>query len=398
MDEIVEMAKNLQEELRAHRRTIHGYAEVDMDLPKTSAYVKARLTEMGLEPYDVGPCGVAVLIGGKKPGKVVLLRADMDALLGQELSGLEFQATNGHMHACGHDLHTAMLLGAAKVLKSMEDRIQGTIKLMFQPGEETLNGAKAMVEAGILDNPKVDAAMMLHVFSGLPFDSGCFMIPEAGPVSASSDKFDIVIQGKGGHGAMPNFGVDPLNVACHTHLALQEIIAREVAATDPAVVTVGYLQGGQANNVIPDSAKLGGTVRTFSVANRDFIEKRLPEIVQNVATTFRASASVSYVWGCPSVVMDKALRNDFVEIINRRFGPDAFVKGAPFDKMMGSEDFSFVTEKVPSIMVALTAGDARKGMTFAQHHPKVLFDEEVLYRGTAAYAAFAFDWLAGHGV
>ncbi len=398
MDEIVEMAKNLQEELRSHRRTIHGYAEVDLDLPKTSAYVKAKLTEMGLKPYDVGPCGVAVLIGGKKPGKVVLLRADMDALLGQELSGLEFQAKNGHMHACGHDLHTAMLLGAAKVLKSMEDRIQGTVKLMFQPGEETLNGAKAMVEAGILENPKVDAAMMLHVFSGLPFDSGCFMVPEAGPVSASSDKFDAVIQGKGGHGAMPNFGVDPLNVACHTHLALQEIIAREVAATDPAVVTVGYLQGGQANNVIPDSAKLGGTVRTFSVANRDFIEKRLPEIVQNVATTFRASASVSYVRGCPSVVMDKALRNDFVEIIKRRFGPDAFVKGAPFDKMMGSEDFSFVTEKVPSIMVALTAGDARKGMTFTQHHPKVLFDEEVLYRGTAAYAAFAFDWLAGHGV
>jgi hippurate hydrolase len=224
------------------------------------------------------------------------------------------------------------------------------------------------------------------------------MVPEAGTVSASSDKFDVVIQGKGGHGAMPNFGVDPLNVACHTHLALQEIIAREVPATDPAVVTVGYLQGGQANNVIPDSAKLGGTVRTFSVANRDFIEKRLPEIVKNVATTFRASASVSYARGCPSVLMDKALRNDFIEIINRRFGPDAFAKGIPFDKMMGSEDFSFVTEKVPSIMVALTAGDARKGMTFTQHHPKILFDEEVLYRGTAAYAAFAFDWLASHGV
>jgi len=224
--------------------------------------------------------------------------------------------------------------------------------------------------------------------------SGVFGVSNPGPSSAASDRFEIEIQGRGGHGAMPNMGVDPLNVAAHLHIALQAIVSREIPPVDSAVVTIGYMQGGAAANVIPDTAKLGGTVRTFSAENRDFIEKRIREIALNVAATFRAEAKVTYWRGCPAVVNDKAACESLKATLIGSFGESAVLKALPFGgKMMASEDFSFVSQAVPSVMALLTAGDATQGYIHSQHHPKVRFDESVLYRGAAAYANFAIEWL-----
>lgn len=397
MKKIVQRAESLQEWLVAHRRYLHENAELDMTLPKTTAYVRKQLEEMGYEPKEICESGLLVTIGGKKPGKVILLRGDMDALPLTEETNLEFKSTNGNMHACGHDLHTTMLLGAAKILKEREDELHGTVKLMFQPAEETLKGAKAMVNAGILENPKVDAAMMIHVFTGLPAPSGLFIIPDPGPSSAASDWFDIEVKGKGGHGAMPDTTIDPLNILSHIHIALQTINSREIRPTDSAVVTVGMMQGGTALNIIPDTASMSGTIRTFSKENRDFIPQRIIDISEGIAKTFRAEANVKITNGVPAVFNDDSLCKNVTNALTTAFGEESVFKMADLipggGKMMGSEDFSFVTEEVPSLMIALSTGNAKDGYIYPQHHPKARFDEQPLYKGAAAYACTALHWL-----
>ncbi len=228
---ILKFAENLTEELIAHRRYLHQIPEIHTDLPLTVAYVKQQLVEMGYSPIDCGASGVLAIAGGKNPGKVFLIRADMDALPVSEECDLQFKSTNGCMHACGHDFHTAMLLGAAKILKEHENDICGTVKLMFQPAEETLAGAKMMIDAGILDNPAVDAAMMMHVMVGFPLPTGAVVVGATGAVSAASDWFEINVTGKGGHGAMPENTVDPINIACHIHSGIQALNSREIPAS-----------------------------------------------------------------------------------------------------------------------------------------------------------------------
>lgn len=396
MKKFIKSAEEIQKKVVEYRKYLHSHPETDMDLPKTMAYVKEKLENIGYEPKIVANSGLIATVGGKKTGKVVLLRADMDALPIVEETDLSFKSKNKNMHACGHDMHTAMLLGAAELLKEVENEINGTVKLMFQPAEETLKGAKAMVEAGILEDPKVDAAMMIHVFTGLPLPSGLFIIPESGPSSAASDWFDIKIQGKGGHGAMPDTTIDPLNVLSHLHISLQALNSREVAPAESIVVTVGKMGGGNTSNVIPDTASMEGTVRTFNPEVRKFIEKRIKEISQGVSKTFNASATVNYKNGCPSVINDKQLVNNAKEILKNTIGKEkvlSFEDIMPGGKLMGSEDFSFVSQKVPSIMMALSTGNSKEGFKYPQHHPKAIFDEKPLYLGVAAYAGFAFNWL-----
>jgi len=397
MTDFLTAAQAIQDKLVSYRRHLHANPELDLDLPMTTAFVKEKLNALGLEPQMIGESGILVTMGGKLPGKVVLLRADMDALPVKEETALSFASETDNMHACGHDLHTAMLLGAAEILKQNEDTLQGTVKLMFQPGEETLNGAKMMVEAGILENPKVDAAMMIHVFTGMPLPDGKFIIPNPGPATAASDWFEVVVQGRGGHGAMPNFAVDPLNVIAHLHIALQAIISREIAATDSAVLTIGLMEGGKTANVIPDTARIQGTVRTFDPTTRIFIEKRIREMSASIAETFRAQATVNYNKGCPTIVCDKSLVEQMDKSLVGLFGISEVLKMEhlmPGGKMMGSEDFSFVTQEVPSIMIILCTGNAKEGFIYPQHHPKAVFTESSLYKGAAAYAIFAKDWLA----
>lgn len=395
-DMILQEAAAIQEELVAYRRQLHENPEVGMDLPNTAAFVEGKLKEFGYDNVKrVAETGVTALVGGKKPGKVILLRADMDALPITEEADEPFKATNGMMHACGHDFHTTMLLGAAKLLKQHEDELDGTVKFMFQPGEEILAGAKAMVADGILENPKVDAAVMFHVAAGMPIPAGTVIIPDEGAFSSASDWFTINIKGKGGHGAMPEKAVDPLLVAANTHIALQAIRSREIASGANAVVTVGQMHGGTTSNVIPDTAMMEGTIRTYDKEDRELILKRVVEIAEGIAKTYRATADAKIIEGCPSVVIDKKVSDDVREALTDLFGaqkvPPAEMLG--MGKMSGSEDFSFVTEHVPGLMMMISAGSIEEGYEYSMHHPKAHFNEDVLSKGAAAYAYLAYAWL-----
>jgi amidohydrolase len=395
MQNLIQEAQELQETLIKDRRYIHENAEVHNELPITSAYVMTRLREMGYEPKEICKSGI-VAIAGKKPGKTILLRADMDALPIVEENELEFKSRSKFMHACGHDLHTAMLLGAAKLLKNHEDEIDGQVKLMFQPAEETLCGASAMIESGVLENPKVDVALMIHVFAGMPLPTGSIIIPKGGIFSASSDSFKVTVQGKGGHGAMPNTTVDPLNILAHINLAFQEINAREIAPGANVVLTIGQMHGGNSANVIPDTAFLEGSIRTFHKETREFVKARLEQIGNGVASTFRGSATVQFEKCCPSVIVDKSLRDQIFDYAVVLFGEDKLVdvnKAMGVSTIPGSEDFSFISEKVPSIMLCVAAGSPEEGHVFPQHHPRITFNEDALSTGTALYANSAIEWL-----
>lgn len=393
MNTLLKEAQAFQQDLVAWRRQLHQNPELSMELPETCAFVMQKLTEMGYSPKTVAKTGVTA-IAGKGGGKCFMLRADMDALPITEEAEVSCKSTNGSMHACGHDFHTTMLLGAARLLKAHEDEIEGQIKLLFQPGEETLKGAKAVLADGILQNPTVDAAAMFHVAIGTPLPSGLVIVPGAGTFSAASDWFELHIKGKGGHGAMPEQCIDPINVMCQTYNALQEIRSRELASGDAAVITVGHATSGTTSNVIPDTALMEGTIRTFDPEVRAHILKRIPEIATGVAQTFRANVDARIIEGCPCVVCDEDVSNTVRQSLQEALGasvPDPSVLKMP--KMNGSEDFSFITQEVPSVMMIISAGSTKEGYPYGVHHPKALFNEDILCQGAAAYAIAAMGWL-----
>ncbi len=395
-------AEQIGEKILSERRTLHQNPETGFDLRFTHAFVKRELEDMGYQPADCGRAGIIALAGGKKPGKVFLLRADMDALPIREEADVEFKSENGRMHACGHDMHTSMLLGAARLLKAHEDEIAGTVKLMFQPAEEIFEGSQDMIEAGLLENPKVDAALMIHVMAGMPFPAGTVIVSSPGVSAPAADYFEIKVQGRGCHGSMPNTGVDPLTAAAHILISLQEIHARELALTDRAVLTIGTMNAGTAANAIPDSVTMGGSVRTFDEETRSFIKKRMAEIASGVAQAFRAQAQVVFGSGCPTLVNDKELSQCCERYVKELLGQgkafsvaelSAMGGGGKSSKTAGSEDFAYVSQQVPSVMLALASGQPEKGYCYPQHHPMVKFDESVLPLGSAVYAYMALRWL-----
>ena len=396
-NQIMQEAKSIQEEILAHRRWLHAHAETGFDLTETKPYVRNALEEMG---YSVQECGRAGLLTsiGKPGGNVFLLRADMDALPIQEETDVEFAGKNGKMHACGHDMHTAMLLGAAKLLKHHEAELSGMVKLMFQPAEEIFEGSKDMIENGVLENPKPDAAMMIHVMAGIPIPAGTVIVSSPGVGAPAADYFTIRVQGKGCHGSAPQNGIDPLTAAAHILIALQEIQARELSASDESVLTIGTFHGGEVGNVIPDSAVMSGTIRTFDEDTRNYLKERMTEIAQGIAATFRATAEVSFGSGCPTLVNDEALSQQVSQWLQDLLGPygaftTAQLSGGKPSRGGGSEDFAYVSQQVPSLMLALAAGEPAKGYAFPQHHPKVKFDESVLSVGAAVFAHCAMEFL-----
>lgn len=301
MDTIFKEAGQLKEELINIRRHIHRCPEAGPVLPKTKAFVMDKLKEYGYEPEEICESGIVAAIEGAKPGKTFLLRADMDALAIKEEAPVSFASDNHFMHACGHDMHTTMLLGAARLLKQHQKEISGTIKLVFQPDEEGFTGAKSMLKAGVLENPAVDAGMALHVNSGTP--SG-MVLCGLGTCMAGCTLFRIQVKGKGCHGAMPETGVDPINIAAHIYLSLQEIIAREVTPTKPAVVTIGKFVGGKAPNIIPEEVVLEGTIRTLDRDLSAQIYKRIEEISSQTAALFRGQATVTEIASAPPLHND----------------------------------------------------------------------------------------------
>lgn len=399
-EQLMREASQLQEMLVANRRYLHAHAETGFHLTETLAFVKKSLKEMGYEPIEYGKAGIAAIAGGKKDGGVFLLRADMDALPIHEESKVDFSCETGNMHACGHDMHTSMLLGAAKLLKEHEDEIEGTVKLMFQPAEEIFEGAHDMIEAGVLKNPDISAALMIHVMAGMPFDTGTVIVPPPGVSASAADFFEINVQGTGCHGSMPHTGADPLHAAAHILIALEEINARELAMDDQAVLTIGSIHAGTAKNVIPDTAVMGGSIRTFDEKTRAFIKERMTQITEGIAKCFRVKAEVSFGNGCPTLVNDSDLAACIPKYAKELLGEQrAFsaeqLKSAAF-KAAGSEDFAYVSQEVPAVMVALAAGRLDKGYTYPQHHPKVRFDEDALMTGCAVYAYTAMRWLEEH--
>lgn len=405
-EQLLKQAKNYQNKLVETRHYLHQHAETEFNLTETKKYIKAELAAMGYEPKDCGKCGITVTVGGKKSGKVFLLRGDMDALPIKEESDVPFSSINGNMHACGHDMHATMLLGAAKLLKDMEDDINGTIKLMFQPAEEVFEGAKDMIGAGVLENPKVDAALMIHVMAGMPFPAGTVIVCSGGVSAPGADFFKIKIQGKGCHGSMPNNGVDPINVAAHIITALQEIHSRELSLNDDAVLTIGSIHGGQAPNIIPDTVEMNGSIRTYDEEIRKYLKNRMTEISTQIASAFRAKAEVSFDRGCPVLLNNADLSKDVAKYAKELLGSDKALtqsellsksadSGKPV-KSTGSEDFAYISQEVPSIMLSLAAGEPEKGYAYPQHHPKVKFDESVLSSGSAVYAYTAVRWLEEH--
>ena len=388
---LLKEAEQLKAAITADRRTLHRNPEAGPDLPETAAYVKRRLEEMGYAPRDLAG-GVTADITGTDTGRCVLLRTDMDALRIREATGLEFQSENGAMHACGHDLHTAMLLGAAQLLRQHQSELRGTVRLVFQPDEEGFTGAKAMLAAGILEKaPRPQAAMALHVNSGTP--SGLVLCGR-GTFMAGCTLFRVTVKGVGCHGAMPETGVDPINIAAHIYLSLQELIARELAAKTPAVVTVGRFCGGEAPNIIPGDCVMEGTIRTFDRDVTARLMARIGELAENTARAFRGSAQMEELASAPPLKNTPDLVNRMADWAGELLGGQSVYR---LDEGgMGSEDFASYTYEVPSAYLLLGAGTAAEDPRFGKpmHNACVVFNEAVLPRGAALYAMGALRWLA----
>ena len=395
---ILAQATAMQDALTAHRRWLHAHAETGFDLTETKQYVKQRLQAMGYSVEDCGKAGLVTTVG-KRDGNVILLRADMDALPVKEESETAFSCPVDRMHGCGHDFHTTMLLGAAKLLKEQEDKLNGTVKFMFQPAEEIFEGCKDMISHGVLENPVPDAAMMIHVMSGMPIPVGTVIVNSPGVSAPAADYFTIRVQGKGCHGSAPQNGVDPLTAAAHILIALQEIQTRELASTDEAVLTIGSFHGGNVGNVIPDSATLSGTIRTYDERVRSYLKERMEQIASGIAQAFRATAEITWGSGCPTLVNDADLSQKVTAWLtdllgNQKVFTTEQLSGGKPSRGGGSEDFAYISQKIPTLMLALAAGEPKNGHQFPLHHPKVTFDESALPVGVAAFVHCAMDYLA----
>ncbi len=375
--------------LKNWRRALHERAETGFALKETKKYIKEQLQALGYAPKDCGRAGIVAIIG-KKGKRCVMLRADMDALPMDEDTGLPFASKSGNMHACGHDMHAAMLLGAAKLLKEKEGQLQIQVKLLFQPAEEILEGAKDCINAGVLDDPKPQAAFALHVSTASELPTGTVVLSTREISAPAADYFQITVKGKSCHGATPEKGIDALNAAAHILLALQTLSAREQAVENPFVLTVGKLQAGSAGNAIAERAQMQGTLRAYDEATRAYIKERIKEIAKNTAKAFRASAGVRFLGGCPTLKNDLTLAAFAESEIKKLFGEKWVIKTG--SRGGGSEDFAYISHEVPSLLLVIGAGKKKKGFEYPLHHSKTDFDERVLEVGSKLLANLAIEW------
>ena len=380
----------------ALRRAIHADPELGLDCHRTTAKLKAALAGLSLEMRDSQrTSGFIARLDGRKAAtaltRTVLLRGDMDALPIHEETGLDFaSAVGGHMHACGHDTHSAMLVGAARILCERRDEFAGTVLLMFQPGEEGLAGARHMIEEGLLDDPTPDAAFAIHIFPNVP---GGTIACRDGALLAATDTLAATIIGQGGHAAMPHDTRDPIPVACEAVVALQAHIARRTTFTDPAILSITQINGGSAHNIIPDRVTIGGTLRTLSEARRNASRAAFERIIGGIAQAHDCTAETKIEPGYPATINDPRA----VALV-RACATDLFGTAAYHDipaPIMGGEDFAFVLQKVPGAMailgVAPPEGDPAARPPI--HNAKMLVDEAALARGVALHCAFATRFL-----
>ena len=391
-NEWVEAGQALLPDMIKLRRAIHADPEQGLMNPKTTEKAKAALAGLPLEIFEgESTTGFIALLRGPANGRTVLLRGDMDALPLTEDTGLPFSSQNhGSMHACGHDTHVAMLAGAARALCARRDQLAGSVMFMFQPGEEGHQGARFMLDDGIID-PLPDAAFALHVTPNMP--SGVFA-GRTGPLLAAADKLIVTVKGRGGHASQPHDATDPIPVACEIVLALQSMITRRIPAFDPVVMTVAQITSGTTNNIIPETAALVGTIRSFSESSRALAHEGLHRVAANIAAAHKCEATVNIEQGFPVTICDGRAVALAKQTAEAMFGDAGWMTMAA--PVMGAEDFSYVLNKVPGAMVFL--GATPEGGDFksccALHSNRMVLDENVMARGAAMHAAFAEAFLA----
>ena len=381
--------------LVADRRHLHEHPELGMRETETAAFVADRLRQLGLDDIRTGIAntGITALIRGTGDGpgkdKTVLLRADMDALPILEENDVEYRSQNaGVMHACGHDAHTTMLMGTARMLMERRDQFAGTVKVLFQPAEEGPGGAEPMIAEGVLENPHVDAAFGIHVGADIPV--GQVKVAH-GPRSAAADAMRVTIQGKGGHGAAPHRTIDPIVVGAHIVVALQTIVSREIDPLGRAVITVGALNAGTASNVIPDTAELKTTIRSFDPVIREQMHHRIPELVTGIATAMGATVTIDYSLGYPPLVNDA----DMAALVQRAaidvLGEENVLDATPG---MGAEDMAYFLNRVPGCFYNVGVRNDARGIVWGAHHPKFDIDEDALGVGVKVMTNVVLTWFA----
>jgi amidohydrolase len=387
-ENILSKAGGLRQKIVDLRRDFHQHPELGLQEFNTTKKVVEILKGLGIETKIlVNGTGVQGYLKGSKPGRTIALRADMDALPIQEETGLPYKSQNdGVMHACGHDAHTAMLLGAAMILSESKKDLTGNIIFIFQPAEETGAGARAMVEEGVLEG--VDCIFALHVYSSLSFGTLGY---KPGPFLAAGDFFDVKIVGKGGHGGLPHLAVDPIAITANAINALQTIVSREVDPLESAVVSICKMEAGRgAYNIIPDSATFGGTIRSHNPELREYLPRRVKEILDGVILSMRGSYEFNLMRTFPPTINDDEMTAFVVELAKNVLGENKISQMKAF---MGSEDFSYYLQKIPGTFVFLGVENKEKGIIYPQHHPKYDIDEDILPIGTALNVAVALEYL-----
>jgi amidohydrolase len=392
IERILALAEAERENLAAWRREFHAYPELSFRETETTARIHRILEESGYSRMRVGtagvPTGLVADLGDGRPGPCIALRADIDALPMKEEGTPPWRSRNeGVMHACGHDAHTAILLGAAKILKALETEIPGRVRFIFQPSEESPrnSGARAMIREGVLEG--VDAIAGLHVWGTIPAGEAGF---HAGPFMAASDEWEVTILGKGGHGAVPHLATDPIVAAGALIGALQAIVSRESDPLEAVVVTCGHMEAGTTFNIIPDRAFLQGTVRTFNPDVRAGIPGRMERICRGICEALGCRVDFRFSDVLPATVNDRAFTENAAAVARRVLGKDRVAEIRP---TMGAEDMSLYLEKVPGTFLFLGTKNEEKGIGQPQHHPEFDVDDDILPRGSALLAALAWDFL-----
>ncbi len=389
--DVINEVKKIEKDIISWRRDLHKIPEYNFELSKTSEYIQNKLREFNIEHRVVAKTGIIATIYGKNDGLTIGIRADMDALAIKEETNLPFKSENdGYMHACGHDAHVSILLGAAKILAENKDKINGNVRLIFQPAEETTGGAKIMIEEGCLENPKVDMIIALHVGSSFKEVKNGQIGIRRGPMFASCDSFLIKVKGKGGHAAHPNICVDPILISAEMITSLQKIVSRELNPLHARVITVGMIKGGTDFNIIPEDVMFKGTIRLLDKNDRDFVGERIKTIISNIAEANRATVEIDYNQYYPAVINDDNITSKLIESVKKVLDEEKIVDIK--EPVLGAEDASYYLNEIPGTYFMLgSVKEHDDGNVYPHHHPKFNIDETVLWMGTAAFVQFVCD-------
>lgn len=385
---MLNQAKLIEKEIIENRRTIHKIAEIEFELKETLEFVIHELRSYGIEPKKIGKAGITFTLG--EMGKTILLRADMDALPMKEETNLPYKSINGNAHTCGHDAHVAMLLGAAKLLKDNEKNLKGRVKFMFQPAEEILAGALDMIDNGILEDPKVDVAFAFHIVTGIEDSKSGNIYYNEGALTSSGDAMRVIVIGQEAHGSAPYLGIDAIQIAANIITAINGMVSNEFPTNESNIAIIGKITGGTAINTVADKVEIEISLRSRNRESRKKLIKRVEEISNGIANTFRGKVEVEHLYGMPGLINNKDLTLELISYAKELIGIDNIGK---IDRFNGSEDFSMISERVPASLFTIGVGSIDEGYNYYLHHAKLNLNEDVLYIGSASYAYMAMRWL-----